>query len=354
MRVRARGDTYFEEKKMQHIGIIGLGFMGKMHFETYQSMAGAAKVVAIADTDPVKRSGDWSGIGGNIATTGAKTDLSGITMYENGMDLIKDPNVDIVDITLPTYMHSEYTLAGFAAGKHVICEKPMALDYQQAKGMAAAAKKAGKRLFIGMCIRFWPAYREARNIMLSGKYGPVKTAKFTRISSLPTWSWDGWLQDYPRSHLSVLDFHIHDADFVAHTFGLPKAVTAHATGLQKQGYDHIVTSYDYGDGKLVVAEGAWEYAPGYPFSMTFDIHMKDASLRLGPDGKLMLYPMSGSGEQEVKVAPGSGYEHELKTYIECVEKGSDTDLISPDSAAETVRMIEAEAKSAASGQRVEL
>lgn len=339
---------------MQRIGIIGLGFMGKMHFETYQGMAGAAKVVAIADTDPVKRSGDWSGIGGNIATAGARVDLAGVSMYEDGMDLIKDPAVDIVDITLPTYMHAKYALAGFAAGKHVICEKPIALNRREAGEMAAAAKQSGKRLFIGMCIRFWPAYREAREIMLSGRHGPVKSAKFTRVSSLPTWSWDGWLQDHRRSRLSILDFHIHDADFVAHVFGLPKAVTTHATGLQKEGYDHVITSYEYGDGKLVVAEGAWEYAPGYPFSMTFDIHMRDASLRLGPDGKLMLYPMSGGGGREIEVAPGSGYEHELKTYVECVEKGGDTDLISPESAAETVRMIEAEAESAASGKRVEL
>lgn len=338
---------------MLRIGIIGLGFMGKMHYETYQALAKSAKVVAIADVDAKKLAGDWSGIGGNIATSGAKVDLAGVKMYANADDLIKDPNVDVVDITLPTYLHCEFAVKALKAGKHTICEKPMATSSEEAGRMVDAAREAGKLLLIGQCIRFWPAYAKAREIVLGGKYGAVKTAKFRRLSTKPTWSWNNWILDAKKSGLAALDLHIHDADFVSHLFGTPTAVTSAGGGIHAGGFDHIVTSYAYPDGKLVVAEGAWEYAPGYPFSMTFAIHMEKASLDLAADGKLTLYPVSGTAE-EVKVDAESGYWHEMVHYMDCIAKNAKSDVLTPESARDSVRLVEAEIESARTGKRVAL
>ncbi len=89
--------------KTLNIGIIGMGFMGKMHFDTYANLKNA-KVIAIADVDERKRSGDWASIGGNINTSSSRQDLHGIHIYEDAADLLKDPMVDVVDITLPTYL----------------------------------------------------------------------------------------------------------------------------------------------------------------------------------------------------------------------------------------------------------
>ena len=104
---------------------------------------------------------------------------------------------------------------------------------------------------------------------------------------------------------------------------------------------------------MIVAEGAWEYAPGYPFSMTFAIHMEKASLDLAADGKLTLYPKSGCPE-EVAVPEGSGYWHEMLHYLDRIEKNAASDILTPESAAASVRLIEAEVESARTGRTVTL
>lgn len=331
------------------VGILGLGFMGKHHYETYGRIKGA-RVAAISDVDPKKLSGDWSGIVGNIGGAGARTDLSGVSLYPRAEEMFADPGVDVVDITLPTYLHASHAIHALEAGKHVICEKPMAISSREAAKVIDAAKKAKRRLFIAHCIRFWPEYSVAREIVKSRKYGRVISAAFLRRSATPTWSWRNWLQDPKKSGVCALDLHIHDADFVLYCFGKPKAVTSHAGGFRKGRIDHIVTSYDYG-GPLVVAEGGWEYAPGFPFGMSFTIAMEKATLECGRDFVLTLHPMKGKS-RPVKVPKGDGYEHELRHFVECIVKNKLSDVVTPKSALDSVKLIEFEMKSALSGKTV--
>ncbi len=339
---------------MLRIGIIGLGFMGKMHYDTYGRLPGAAKVTAIADVDAKKRSGDWSGIAGNIASAGAgPVDLSGVSVFENAADLIASSDVDVVDITLPTYLHRHYALMSLAAGKHTLCEKPMALTFADAEEMIRAAERSGKLLLVGQCIRFWPAYAKAKEIILGGAHGAVRTARFQRCSTLPVWGWENWLLDAKKSGLAALDLHIHDADFVAHLFGLPKTVHSAGGSVNPGGFDHIVTRYGYGDDRLITAEGAWEYAGGFPFSMSFAVHMEKASLALDAGGALTLYPVGGQPEA-VAVEDGDGYWHEIRHFLDCVAGGVKSPVLTPESAGESVRLVEAEIASARSGHAVTL
>ncbi len=94
--------------------------------------------------------------------------------YEN-FDSIKDnPDIDIIYVVLPNSMHAEYTIRGFAAGKHVICEKPMALTVADCDKMIAAAKKAGKQLSIGYRLHFEPFNREMARLGTNKVYGDIK------------------------------------------------------------------------------------------------------------------------------------------------------------------------------------
>lgn len=332
------------------IGILGLGFMGKCHFETWGSIPGA-HVAAICEVDARRRGGDWSGIAGNIGKAGGKTDLRGIRTYARVEEMLADPQLDVIDITLPTYLHLPAALAALKAGKHVVCEKPLAMDGATAKRLQAAAVRARGRLFVAHCIRFWPAYAAAREIVHAGRYGKVRTAAFRRSSTLPTWSWQNWLQDPAKSGLCALDLHVHDADFILHCFGRPRAVKSQGGGLSCGRLDHIHTSYEYASGTLITAEGAWEYAPGFPFSMTFAIALEKASLHLGQDGKLMLYPAKGQS-REIKVSAASGYEMELRHFQDCIRRDRDSEVVSVASAVDSVRLIEAEVKSARTGKTV--
>lgn len=331
------------------IGIIGLGFMGKVHFDTYAKLKGV-KVTAIADVDPRKRSGDWSGVVGNIGGAGERQNLRDIRLYANPADLLKDSAVDVVDITLPTYLHARWAIAALKSGHHVICEKPMALSSTEAAAMIRAARKARRQLFIAQCIRFWPAYVAARALVQGRKFGKLLSAVFTRVSAKPIWSWHNWIIDYRRSGAGALDLHIHDADFVLYLLGKPRSVLSRAAVNKQGGLDHITTFYNFAPGQLVQAEGAWEYNSGFPFSMAFRIALEKATLYFaGAD--LMLCPAVGS-PRKVPLAPGDGYYHELEHFVSCIRRNRPSPIVPPESALESVRLVETEMKSARSGKMV--
>lgn len=335
---------------MLRIGQLGIGFMGKMHFVTYGEIPGA-KVVAICDVDPKKRAGHWESIGGNLGAKGRPTNLKGIKVYSDARRMFADPSIDVVDITLPTYLHAKYAVMALRAGKHVVCEKPLAVNSREAKAVVDAAKRSRRRLFVAQCIRFWPSYAVARGIVRSGRYGGVVSAFFRRLSCTPTWSWRNWLQDPKKSGLAALDLHIHDTDFILHCFGKPKTVSSHYGGMKRGRMDHIVSSFGYGAGKMVVAEGGWPYSPAYPFNMTFNIAMQRATLELAADGALNLYPKKG-GKQVVKVPPGHGWGEELRHFVKCLKAGKPSPVVTPEDALASVRMVEAEVKSATTGKTV--
>src|SRR5271163_2230948 len=123
---------------MLRVGIVGIGFMGMTHYLAYRKAKGA-KVVAICSRDPKKRAGDWRGIQGNFGPPGEVMDLKGIRAYERLDDVLADPTIDVVDLCLPPGDHAQATIATLKAGKHVLCEKPIALTAADGRRMLAAA-----------------------------------------------------------------------------------------------------------------------------------------------------------------------------------------------------------------------
>src|SRR5688572_16267374 len=130
---------------MLRVGIAGIGFMGWIHYLAYQKAKGV-KLTAIQARDEKNRSGDWRGIQGNFGPPGVEVNLKGIAAHATLEELFADPNVDVVDLCLPPGMHADATVAALKAGKHVLCEKPMALSVSDCRRMTAAAKKYGKQL----------------------------------------------------------------------------------------------------------------------------------------------------------------------------------------------------------------
>jgi predicted dehydrogenase len=140
---------------MLRVGIAGIGFMGMIHYLAYQQVAGV-KVTAIASRDPKKRAGDWRGIQGNFGPPGEEMELGDVETHETIEELFANPNVDIVDVTLPPFRHAEVAIAALNAGKHVFCEKPLTLDAVSAAEVVAAAKKHDRILLVGHVLQFFP------------------------------------------------------------------------------------------------------------------------------------------------------------------------------------------------------
>ena len=145
--------------------------------------------------------------------------------YENFDDIKDNPDIDIVYIVLPNSMHAEYTIRAAAAGKHVICEKPMALTVEDCDKMIAACKKAGKFLSIGYRLHFDPYHLDLIRMGTQKEYGEIKkiVTEFLQPSIKGEWRLD---KKYSGGG-PLMDLGIYCLQGVCYTTGMePAAVTA--------------------------------------------------------------------------------------------------------------------------------
>src|SRR5262245_48033100 len=142
---------------MVRIGIVGLGFMGMIHYLAARKLKDA-RVTAVCSRDPKKLAGDWRGIRGNFGPPGEQMDLSKVKKYRDLNDLLADPDVDLIDVCNPTHLHAPTAVAALRAGKHVLVEKAIALEPKDADLMVRTAAKAGKLLMVAHVLPFFPEF----------------------------------------------------------------------------------------------------------------------------------------------------------------------------------------------------
>ena len=246
------------------IAVLGLGFMGSTHLKAYKKIP-EAQLVAVASNVEKQLTGDLSDIQGNIGGPGEKMDFSAVKKYRDPLEAVKDPDVEAVDICLPTHQHAEAALAALRAGKHVLVEKPMALDGATADCILAEAARSGRILMSAQVLRFVPSYRSAAEMVAAGTLGPVRSAIFRRRCSAPAWS--QWLSDPTASGGGVFDLLIHDVDFCIQMFGYPESVSARGYEDLPRGIDWIMAELNYPGIGAVAVSGGWHHPKAFPFSM---------------------------------------------------------------------------------------
>jgi predicted dehydrogenase len=341
-------------KDRVRVGIAGLGFMGTTHWNIHRA-SDKTRIVAAADVDPKKRAGDIAAVSGNIGDgAAARLDLGGVTMYDDVSRMIDDPNVDLVDLCVPTPLHARYVIEALAKGKHVLSEKPLARTLAEAKAIETAVAQASTFHMTGMCVRFWPEYRHAHDMVTSGKLGRVRTATFRRLSpSVDGNAWQNWFMKAELSGGALLDLHLHDVDFIRHLFGRPRAVQAFGLrGVRSDaGIDHVHARYDFGDDRLIVAEGGWCAPKGIPFEMSFQIIGERATARLSETGYRVVYE-DGRIEQPKFDIP-TGWHAEIEHMATCILSNKRPDDIVPiDGVVDAIAIAEAEARSIEAGTPV--
>jgi predicted dehydrogenase len=344
------------------VGIIGIGFIGWIHWLAYHRLGGV-KVVAISESIPERLAGDWRNIKGNFGPPGEQVDLSGINAYANLDDLLNDPQVELVDITLPTFLHADIAVRALEAGKHVFCEKPMALKLVDCERMVAAAKKANRLLMIGHVLPFFPEYDWARRVIRSGDYGQVRGGAFRRIISDPTWIKDFWSPE--RIGGPMLDLHIHDAHFIRLVFGMPQEVTT--TGRLRDGLPEFWHSqFRFADRELVVeATSGTIDQQGRPFTHAFEIHLERATLVfdfavIGGAGRYLCEPtlLQSDGIVEHPTLPGGdpvdAFVNELREVTRSVSEGKASETLGAILAQDAIRLCEKQSASLLEGRPVKI
>ncbi len=297
---------------MLKIGLIGCGFMGGMHAACYKVIPDA-EVVAVADIRKEK------------AEEIAK--VHGAQIFLSGVELINSAEVDVIDICLPTFLHTEHAIMAMKKGRNVFIEKPVCLTKEEGELLLATEKETGVKVQVGQVIRSWDEYVWLKEVTDRKEYGAIQTAVFKRLSNWPAWGWENWLHDAKRSGSMALDLHIHDVDFMRYLMGEPQAFHSSAMRDEKGIIEQIFTTFTY-DNAIVTVEGCWDYPRDFPFDYGYRVKFEKATAVLDTSG-LTVYPKSG-GQMKPELIPAwegdneiggnlsslGGYYNELKYFID--------------------------------------
>ena len=302
---------------MVNFGIVGIGFMGVTHYKAIQKIRGA-RVGAIVSRDVQKRKGDWRNIEGNFGGGGGKHDLGKVRAYKGLDEMLEDPDIDVVDICLPTSMHVETARRALQAGKHVFLEKPIALTLSDANKLVSESKRYRRFLMVAHVLRFFPEFSLIKKLVKSKEYGSIKAAHFKRIISRPSWS---GVDDLNRTGGPAIDLHIHDTDFIQFIFGIPDSVVSQGTLGKGKLVEYIHTLYKYSKNISVSAEGGWIGQPGCPFEHGYDIYFEGATLKFNSSSGQSPQLLTSDGRiKKPKLSQVDGFVGELKEVTEAISK----------------------------------
>lgn len=318
------------------IAVLGLGFMGSTHLKAWRSVPDAT-LVAIYSNDDRKLAGDLSHIEGNLGTKGGNFDFNGVRKYRETPELLADPEIDAVDICLPTHLHYATALAALRAGKHVLVEKPLSLDGDLADELVGEAHASDRVLMAAHVLRFVPAYRALAESLSSGKQGAVRSAVFRRRCAAPAWS--KWLGDADKSGGGVFDLLIHDVDYALMIFGMPQELSATGYEDLSLGIDAIHATLHYRDGFNCVIEGGWHHKKAYPFSMDYTVTADGGTFEYSSlqGSSVDLYDCSGE-KIGLEVRQGDAFEAELQYFHSCCVDGTRPNYCPPEESAAAVRL----------------
>lgn len=303
--------------------------MGAVHLKALRSIPDVA-LAAVVSRDEKKLAGDLSGAAGNLAGGGDRFDFSGVRKCRSLEEALTDPAIDAVDLCLPTDLHESAAIASLRAGKHVLVEKPMALDEAACDRMIEEARRAERVLMVGQVLRFFPAYGVLEQAV--HEIGGLCAATFRRRCAVPTWG--DWQKDPTRSGGAVLDLLIHDLDMILHLFGEPQKISA--TGRVEGDIDLVSARIDYATRFTVIVVGGWH--PGkYPITMKYRVLGSQASVEFN----FNQYPprlTRGGISQDLPMEQVDGYAAEIAYFAECARHGGEPQRCMPEDSARAVRL----------------
>ena len=242
------------------IGIIGCGKIAQVRHIPEYAENKDAKLLGFYDI--------------NKERAAALAQQYGGTAYETVEELLANPDIAAVSVCAANFAHAELTIAALNAGKHVLCEKPMAITLAECEAMVEAAKKNGKFLMIGHNQRLAKAHAVARKLIVDGLIGDIVTFRTTFGHGGPeTWSVDPglntWFFDKTRAAMGAMaDLGIHKTDLIQFLTGQQVIrTTARVTTLDKKDAngnlisvdDNAICIYEMSGGAFGTMTASWTY-----------------------------------------------------------------------------------------------
>jgi predicted dehydrogenase len=331
---------------MINIGIVGLGFMAATHIRAYRKVP-EARVTALCNPSGRHLDGDFSNVAGNVgATDPVKLNMTGVKATRVLADLLGDREIHVIDICAPTRAHEELAAAALQAGKHVLCEKPLARTVESARRMVEASRRASGFFMPAMCLRFWPEWAWLKETISSGCYGRVLAARFRRVAEPPGWGRNTFFNG-AESGGGLFDLHVHDTDFVQYCFGRPASVFSTGYSKTTDAVDHVVTQYQVASGAIVHAEGSWAMARGFGFNMSYTVNFERATADydISRGKEALRLAVEGEAAKVVPCEGEDGYVGELRHFLESIGKGKPPSVVTAQDGLNSVEICAAEEQS---------
>ena len=322
--------------KEVRVAIIGFGGIARSHYSGYKLLErenAPVRVVAVCDIDLSRFN---SQVKINIEADNETLEKN-IRTYTDVDEMLSKEDFDMADICLPSYLHKEFTVKLLNAGKHVMCEKPMALSSSDCDEMIDAANASGKKLMICQCLRFNAVYSYLKDAVTDGRFGKLVHLYMYRRSGQPRWGFENWFTSTERSGGCILDMHIHDIDMARYLLGDPYAVSCIS-------YDTVArwaveNSRLYYNGVMVVADGSWNESDTAKFQSGFIARFENAEVICDASG-LKVYP--DRGDVFIPELPKTNHmAEEIRFFASTIlDPDMKNEKNPPKSARETVRLIE--------------
>jgi len=337
------------------IGLMGSGFVADIHAAAFK-MVPDAEVVAVASATP-----------GKAKAFAAERGIP--RALEDYRELLAVDEVDVITLGIPNDLHCQVTCDAAAAGKHVICEKPLCRNLAEADRMIAACADAGVLLMYAEELCFAPKYVRAKQLVDEGGLGDVFLVKQSEEHFGPHMP---WFWDVERSGGGVLlDMGCHSIEYARWVFGKPAvrsvyaSLGTHVHADKTRGEDHSLCIVEYDGGRVGLAENSWAKQGGVDDRC--EIYGSGGFTRadLLRGSGLLTYSETGYGYAVEKAAATTGYTftmfeevwnygfpQELAHFVRCVQ-GVDTPVETGEDGREVLKIICAAYESAATGRRIE-
>ncbi|MFO0011566.1 MAG: Gfo/Idh/MocA family protein [Planctomycetota bacterium] len=260
---------------MVRVGLIGIGFMGWIHYLAYRRSS-KARLVAFASKDSNKRQGDWRGIQGNFGPPGDFIPLDQLQVFDSLESMVRSPDIDVIDICLPPHLHASAALLAMQHGKDVLIEKPLALTRKECESVQSTAESLGRMALVAHVLPYMGPFAYATEVVQSQRYGRPIGGYFKRVISDPTWIPDFYEPDKVGGPL--VDLHVHDLHWIQLLFGNPsgfETVGRNRGAVSK--YVHVLYHFDDPDIAVSSSSGVID-GPGRPFTHAFELHLESATL----------------------------------------------------------------------------
>ncbi len=304
-----------------NVGVIGVGSMGYNHVRIYSELENA-QLVAISDM-----------VRGTLDNVSKEFNTIGYVDYDN---ILQIEDIEAVNICVPTVFHHDVAIRAIEAGKHVLVEKPIASELNEAEEMINAAKDAGVKLATGHVERFNPAVRVAKDLIDSGEIGDVVTANAKRLGPYPPRIRDVGV---------ATDLAIHDIDIFNYLFD-SKANTVYANmssrlkNCEFEDHAEILTKYD--NGILSILETNWLT----PYKKRqLNITGVDGIITVDYGNQTVTLYKENNYVENVKVANKEPLKEELRSFINSIQNDT-TPEVSGEDGYEALRIVKAAMDSA--------